>query len=139
MIVTTARDIMSTDIQTIGEIDSVAEAARLMADLDVGALPICGEDGRVKGMVTDRDIVVKCVARGGDPAHTIAGSLSTVRAVTVSAGDDIRDALNLMQRHQVRRLPVIDGQDLVGIISQGDIALALSATETAETVEAISR
>jgi CBS domain-containing protein len=139
MIVTTARDIMSTDIQTIGEIDSVAEAARLMADLDVGALPICGEDGRVKGMVTDRDIVVKCIARGGDPAQTTAGSLSTVRAVTVSAGDDIRDALNLMQRHQVRRLPVIDGQDLVGIISQGDIALALSATETAETVEAISR
>ena len=139
MIVTTARDIMSTDIQTIGEIDSVAEAARLMADLDVGALPICGEDGRVKGMVTDRDIVVKCIARGGDPAQTTAGSLSTVRAVTVSAGDDIRDALNLMQRYQVRRLPVIDGQDLVGIISQGDIALALSATETAETVEAISR
>jgi len=139
MIVTTARDIMSTDIQTIGEIDSVAEAARLMADLDVGALPICGEDGRVKGMVTDRDIVVKCIARGGDPSQTTAGSLSTVRAVTVSAGDDIRDALNLMQRHQVRRLPVIDGQDLVGIISQGDIALALSATETAETVEAISR
>ena len=139
MIVTTARDIMSTDIQTIGEIDSVAEAARLMADLDVGALPICGEDGRVKGMVTDRDIVVKCIARGGDPAQTTAGSLSAVRAVTVSAGDDIRDALNLMQRHQVRRLPVIDGQDLVGIISQGDIALALSATETAETVEAISR
>ena len=139
MIVTTARDIMSTDIQTIGEIDSVAEAARLMADLDVGALPICGEDGRVKGMVTDRDIVVKCIARGGDAAQTTAGSLSTVRAVTVSAGDDIRDALNLMQRHQVRRLPVIDGQDLVGIISQGDIALALSATETAETVEAISR
>ena len=139
MIVTTARDIMSTDIQTIGEIDSVAEAARLMDDLDVGALPICGEDGRVKGMVTDRDIVVKCIARGGDPAATIAGSLSTVRAVTVSADDDIRDALNLMQRHQVRRLPVTDGQDLVGIISQGDIALALSATETAETVEAISR
>ena len=139
MIVTTARDIMSTDIQTIGEIDSVAEAARLMADLDVGALPICGEDGRVTGMVTDRDIVVKCIARGGDPAQTIAGSLSTVRAVTVSADDDIRDALNLMQRYQVRRLPVIDGQDLVGIISQGDIALALSATETAETVEAISR
>ena len=139
MIVTTARDIMSTDIQTIGEIDSVAEAARLMADLDVGALPICGEDGRVTGMVTDRDIVVKCIARGGDPAQTIAGSLSTVRAVTVRADNDIRDALNLMQRYQVRRLPVIDGQDLVGIISQGDIALALSATETAETVEAISR
>jgi CBS domain-containing protein len=139
MIVTTARDIMSTDIQTIGEIDSVAEAARLMADLDVGALPICGEDGRVTGMVTDRDIVVKCIARGGDPAQTIAGSLSTVRAVTVGADDDIRDALNLMQRYQVRRLPVVQGQDLVGIISQGDIALALSATETAETVEAISR
>ena len=136
---TVARDLMTPDPQCVKEDQTLVEAARLLRDLDVGAMPICGNDDRLKGMLTDRDIVVKCIARGGDPATTIAGSLSTVRAVTVSADDDIRDALNLMQRHQVRRLPVIDGQDLVGIISQGDIALALSATETAETVEAISR
>ena len=136
---TTAREIMTSHAECARTTDTLVDAAKRMRDLEVGALPICGEDDRLKGMITDRDIVVKCIARGGDPAQTIAGSLSTVRAVTVRADDDIRDALNLMQRYQVRRLPVIDGQDLVGIISQGDIALALSATETAETVEAISR
>lgn len=109
-----------------------------MADLDVGALPICGDE-RLKGMLTDRDIVVKCVARGGDPRQVTAGSLAEGKPVTIGADDDIRDALTTMQSHRVRRLPVIDGHDLVGIISQADIALSLSATETGETVEAISQ
>ena len=135
---TTARDIMSSDPQCIGENDTLTAAAQLMADLDVGALPICGEDGRLKGMVTDRDIVVKCVARGGDPRSTTAGSLGEGKPVTIGADDDVRDALTTMERHQVRRLPVIDDHRLVGIISQADIALSLSATETGETVEAIS-
>jgi CBS domain-containing protein len=135
---TTARDIMSTDPRCIGENETLADAARLMAELDVGALPICGEDDRLKGMLTDRDIVVKCVARGGDPASDTAGSLAEGKPVTIGADDDIREALTTMEKYQVRRLPVIDGHDLVGIISQADIALSLSATETGETVEAIS-
>jgi len=135
---TTARDIMTPDPQCISEDGWLLDAARLMADLDVGALPICGNDGRLKGMLTDRDIVVKCLARGGDPARTTAGSLAEGRPVTVGADDDIREALTTMEHYQVRRLPVIDGHDLVGIIAQRDIALALSATETGETVEAIS-
>jgi CBS domain-containing protein len=135
---TTARDIMSTDPRCIGENETLVDAARLMVELDVGALPICGEDDRLKGMLTDRDIVVKCIARGGDPASATAGSLAEGKPVTIGADDDIRDALTLMEQHQVRRLPVIDGHDLVGIISQADIALSLSATETGETVEAIS-
>jgi CBS domain-containing protein len=136
---TTARDIMTIDPRCIGENDSLVEAARLMADLDVGALPICGEDRRLKGMLTDRDIVVKCLARGGDPARDVAGSLAEGKPVTIGADDDVRDALRTMEAHQVRRLPVIDGHDLVGIIAQADIALELSATETGETVEAISQ
>ncbi|WP_314505007.1 CBS domain-containing protein [uncultured Microbacterium sp.] len=135
---TTAREIMSTDPRCIGENDTLADAARLMVELDVGALPICGEDDRLKGMLTDRDIVVKCVARGGDPASTTAGSLAEGKPVTIGADDDVRDALTTMEQYQVRRLPVIDGHDLVGIISQADIALSLSPTETGETVEAIS-
>jgi CBS domain-containing protein len=135
---TTARDIMSTDPRCIGENETLVDAARLMVELDVGALPICGEDDRLKGMLTDRDIVVKCIARGGDPASATAGSLAEGKPVTIGADDDIRDALTLMEQHQVRRLPVIDGHDLVGIISQADIALSLSATETGETVEAVS-
>lgn len=136
---TTAREIMTPDVQCIGENETMARAARLMADLDVGALPICGEDGRLKGMLTDRDIVVKCLAEGGDPREAHAGSLAQGKPVTIGADDDIRDALTTMETHQVRRLPVIDGHDLVGMISQADVALALSATETGEAVREISR
>ncbi len=135
---TTARDIMTPNPRCVGENDTLADAARLMAELDVGALPICGEDDRLKGMLTDRDIVVKCLARGGDPTSATAGSLAEGKPVTIGADDDVRDALTTMEKHQVRRLPVIDGHDLVGIISQADIALSLSATETGEAVEAIS-
>jgi CBS domain-containing protein len=137
--VTKAREIMSPDPTCVKEDESLVEAARKMADLDVGALPICGNDDRLKGMLTDRDIVVKCLARGGDPATQTAGSLAAGKPVTIGADDDIREALTTMEKHQVRRLPVIDGHDLVGIISQADIALSLSATETGETVEAISK
>ena len=135
---TTAREIMTTNTQCVGENDTLADAARLMADLDVGALPICGEDQRLKGMLTDRDIVVKCIARGGDPTQTTAGSLGEGKPVTIGADDDIREALTTMQDHQVRRLPVIDGHDLVGIISQADIARELSASQVGETVAEIS-
>ena len=135
---TTARDVMTFDPQCVGENDTLVEAARRLRDLDVGAMPICGEDGRLKGMLTDRDIVVKCLAEGGDPATTTAGSLGEGRPVTIGADDDIREALQTMQDHQVRRLPVIDGHDLVGIISQADIARSLSSAETGETVEEIS-
>jgi CBS domain-containing protein len=137
--VTNAREIMSPDPTCVKEDESLVEAAKKMADLDVGALPICGNDDRLKGMLTDRDIVVKCIARGGDPAQQTAGSLAEGKPVTIGADDDIREALTTMEKHQVRRLPVIDGHDLVGIISQADIALSLSATETGETVEAISK
>ncbi|MFB8387269.1 CBS domain-containing protein [Microbacterium sp. NPDC055910] len=135
---TAARDIMTLDPTCVRENDTLVDAARLLRDLDVGALPICGEDDRLKGMLTDRDIVVRCIADGGDPVTTTAGSLAQGKPVTIGADDDIREALTVMQDHQVRRLPVIDGHDLVGIISQADIARELSATQTGETVAEIS-
>ena len=135
---TVARDIMTTAPRCVGENETLVDAARLMASLDVGALPICGEDKRLKGMLTDRDIVVKCVAEGGDPASTTAGSLGQGKPVTVGGDDDIEDVLEVMKQHQIRRVPVIDDHELVGIISQADIALSLSATQTGEAVEAIS-
>ena len=136
---TTARDIMTTNPTCIRENESLIDAARLMRDLNVGALPICGEDGRLKGMVTDRDIVIKCVADGGDPGQTMAGSLGEGKPVTIDVDDDVRNAMTLMEQHQVRRLPVIEDHKLVGIIAQADIALSLSPIETGETVEAISK
>ena len=135
---TIARDIMTPAPTCVGENETLVDAARLMASLDVGALPICGEDKRLKGMLTDRDIVVKCLAEGGDPATTRAGELGEGKPVTVGADDDIAEALEAMKEHQIRRLPVIDGHDLVGIISQADIALSLSAQDAGETLAEIS-
>ena len=135
---TVARDIMTPAPKCVGENETLVDAARLMASLDVGALPICGEDDRLKGMLTDRDIVVKCLAEGRDPSTTTAGDLAQGKPVTIGADDDIEEALETMRRHQVRRLPVIDGHDLVGIISQADVALAMAPEDTGETVAEIS-
>ena len=135
---TVARDIMTPDPTCVKEDQTLVDAAKLLRDLDVGALPICGNDNRLKGMLTDRDIVVKCIADGGDPKTVTAGSLGQGKPVTVGADDDIKVALEMMQKHQVRRLPVIDGHDLVGIISQADIARQMSAGKTGETVAEIS-
>jgi CBS domain-containing protein len=129
---------MTNDTQCVGENQTLADAARLMRELNVGALPICGEDNRLKGMVTDRDIVVKCVAPGDDPQQVKASALATGKPVTVGADDEIEVALRTMSDHQVRRLPVIDGHDLVGIISQADIARNLPDEKIGDLVEAIS-
>jgi CBS domain-containing protein len=136
---TKAREVMTRDAQCVQEHQSLADAARLMRDLDVGALPICGDDNRLKGMVTDRDIVVRCIADGGDPQATQVSSLAQGKPVTIGADDDIEEALRTMSQHQVRRLPVIDGHDLVGMISQADIARNLSDDKIGDLVEAISR
>jgi CBS domain-containing protein len=136
--VTTAREIMSTDTQCVGERQTLVEAARLLRDLNVGALPICGEDNRLKGMLTDRDIVTKCIADGGDPQRSTAGEFAEGKPVTVGADDDIEVALRTMSQHKVRRLPVIDGHDLVGMISQADIARNLPDHKIGDLVEAVS-
>jgi CBS domain-containing protein len=133
-----ARDVMTPDAQCIGENDTILDAARRLAELDVGAMPICGEDDRLKGMLTDRDIVVKVLAQGKDPSTTRAGELGQGKPVTIGADDSIEDALHTMAEHHVRRLPVIDGHRLVGIVSQADIARNLDEEKTGELVEAIS-
>lgn len=105
----TAREIMSGGAECVGENESLADAAKKMLELDVGALPICGEDNRLKGMLTDRDIVVKTVARGKSPEDTRAGELGEGKPVTIGADDSVEEALQTMAEHKVRRLPVIDG------------------------------
>ena len=136
----TARDIMSSDVTCIGENDSVLDAAKRLAELDVGSMPICGEDDRLKGMLTDRDIVVKVLAQGKDPASVRAGELGVGdgKTVTIGADDAIDEALRTMTDHKVRRLPVIDGHRLVGIISQADIATNIDEEKVGDLVEAIS-
>jgi CBS domain-containing protein len=134
----TAREIMSSDATCVGERESVAEAAQKMARLDVGALPICGEDDRLKGMLTDRDIVVKVLAEGKSAQETPAGELAEGKPVTIGADDSAEEALRTMSEHKVRRLPVIDGHELIGVISQGDLATELGPDRVGELVGAIS-
>lgn len=136
---TTTREIMTPSPRCIGENDSLRIAASVMADLGVGALPICGEDSCLKGMLTDRDIVVDAIAMGMDPETTPASALAKGTPVYVSADDDVSVAMDLMSENQVRRLPVIEDHLLVGIVSQADVALSLSAAATGKTVENISR
>jgi CBS domain-containing protein len=129
---------MSGGAECVGENETLADAARKMADLDVGALPICGEDDRLKGMLTDRDIVVKAIAQGKGIEDTKAGELGEGKPVTIGADDSAEEALQTMTEHKVRRLPVIDGHDLIGVVSQADVATNLSDEETGRLVEAIS-
>jgi CBS domain-containing protein len=118
----TAREIMSGGVDCVGENETVADAARKMAQLNVGALPICGEDDRLKGMVTDRDIVVKVIAEGKDPNSCKAGELAQGKPVTIGADDGLEELVRTMSQHQVKRLPVIDGHRLIGIVSEADVA-----------------
>jgi CBS domain-containing protein len=134
----TAREIMTGGTECVGENETLEDAAKKMSDLDVGALPICGEDNRLKGMLTDRDIVVKSIAQGQSPAEVRAGDLGEGKPVTIGADDSAEEALRTMIDYKVRRLPVIDGHDLVGVVSQADIATNLPDEEAGSLVEAIS-
>ena len=135
---TTAREIMSPNVTCVGENETLADAARKMAELDVGSLPICGEDNRLKGMITDRDIVVKAVAKGRNPADVRAGELAQGKPVTIGADDDTTELLQTMAQHRVRRLPVIDGHELIGIVAVADVARALPDRPVGDLVDAIS-
>jgi CBS domain-containing protein len=134
----TVREVMSSDCECINSTETVLDAARKLKELDVGSMPICGEDDRLKGMLTDRDIVVKVLAEGRDPASTTAGDLGEGKPVTIGADDSIDEALRTMSEHKVRRLPVIDGHDLVGIVAQADIARNVDEEQVGDLVEAIS-
>jgi CBS domain-containing protein len=135
----TVRDAMHEGCECIGENQSVLDAAKRMEQLDIGAMPICGQDDRLKGMMTDRDIVVKVLAHDKDPATTRAGELAQDRFVAVRADDPIDRALTLMQEHKVKRLPVLDeNKRLCGMITEADIATHMPQDKTGQMVGAIA-
>ena len=134
-----ARDIMTGSPECIGENDSITDAAKKLQKLNVGAMPICGENDRLKGMLTDRDIVIKVLAEGRDPNSTRAGELGEGKPVTIGADDSIDELLNTMAEHKVRRLPVIDGHKLIGIVSQADVARNVEEEQVGRLVEIISQ
>ena len=135
---TKARDVMTPDAKCVGENETITDAAKQLKDLGVGAMPICGEDDRLKGMLTDRDIVMEVLAEGKDPDEVKAGELGKGKPVTIGADDSVEQALDTMKEHQIRRLPVIDGHDLVGIVSIADIARNVDDEKTGDVIEAIS-
>jgi CBS domain-containing protein len=134
----TAREIMTPGAECARSDETVTEAARKMRDLGVGALPICGEDNRLAGMITDRDIVLNCVAEGMDTTSVKVSDYAGEEVVTIGADDSLDEALATMTKAGVRRLPVIDGHDLVGMVSQADIARNLPDDKVGDLVQAIS-
>jgi CBS domain-containing protein len=131
---TTARDIMHGNPRYIPATETLDRAARLMRELGVGALPISDTDERMIGILTDRDIVVKCVAQGHVPAKMTAGDLAQGTPRWIDAGADVAEVLNEMQSNRIRRLPVVENKRLVGMISEADIAQHLSDDQIATFV-----
>lgn len=119
----TVSEIMSTDVQVIGPQETLRRAARLMQELDVGALPVCDGE-RLLGMLTDRDITVRGVAEGLLPDESCVGDVMSAEVLYATEDQSADEALQMMGQQQVRRLPVIDGdKHLVGVVSLGDFAL----------------
>jgi CBS domain-containing protein len=132
------RDAMTGDPRSIGASASVVEAARLMREKNIGSLPVTDEE-RLVGMITDRDITTRVVAEAADLQALSVGDVYSRDLISVGADKDLDEALQLMARHQVRRLPVVgDDGSLVGVVAQADIALRENETKTGELVEAIS-
>lgn len=134
---TTARDIMNSGAQCIGEDQTLREAATLMRDLGVGSLPICGNDGKLHGIVTDRDIVVKAVAEGKDLSTCTAGELAQGHITWVDADTDMDTIVDKMGGEQIKRLPVLQDHKLVGMISEADLARHLDDRHLSRFVEQV--
>ena len=116
------KDLMNPSVVTIEPTSSAALAARLISRHNDGVLPVCGADRRLRGVVTDRDIVLRCIAAEEDPAQTMVRDIMTRSCATVSPGDDCREATRIMSARQVRRLPVVEEGRLVGMITLSDLA-----------------
>ena len=136
---TKVADVMTTRPRAVTPQTPLNEVAQVMESEDVGSVPVVDGD-RLVGIVTDRDIVVRAIAKGKDPKGMPASEVSSRELVTVGPDDDLSDALDLMARYQVRRLAVTGEDDrLVGVVSQADVALQAKDKDTGQVVEGISR
>ena len=132
-------DLMNKDVVSVSPEESVALASRLLSRHNIGALPVSSSDGKLKGIITDRDIVLRCIARSEDPDIMPVCDVMSRSVISVSPGDDIERASELMSTAQVRRLPVTDGGKLVGMLSLGDMARSGSCNmEAAHALSEIS-
>lgn len=132
-------DIMTDNVVSVGQDEPITAAARLLKQHNVGALPVCDDSGRLKGMVTDRDIVMRCVAAEGDPHEMRVKDVMSRGIVTAGPFDDLDKTVRLMSEDQVRRLPIMDGGRLVGMVALSDMARSCNCEmEAAEALTEIS-
>ncbi len=132
-------NVMNSNVVHLSPDDTVARAARLLARHNIGSLPVCTKDGKLHGVVTDRDIAIRCVAYDNPPEETKLREIMTRGIVTISPDDDTSHALKIMANEQIRRLPVVDKKRLVGMLSLSDIALRHSRdTELSTALSEIS-
>jgi CBS domain-containing protein len=131
------RDVMTSNPTTCEPSATVVDAAKVMAREDIGSVPIV-EGGRLVGLVTDRDIIVRTVSEGRDVKTTTVQDVASKDLVTVTPDEDLGRALQLMGKHQVRRIPVVEGDRVVGIVAQADVARAADDEKTGEVVQQIS-
>lgn len=135
---TTAKEMMHLGAECIPATETLDRAAQMMRDKQVGSLPICGPENKLIGILTDRDIVVKCIAHGKDPAKMTAGDLAQGKALYVDAKATEDEVLGLMEKNKVRRVPVIENKKIVGMISEADLAQHLSDKKLAHFVSTIT-
>jgi CBS domain-containing protein len=126
------KDIMSKDIVNLNSEDSIERAAQLMRQFDVGAIPVCDNSKRLVGIITDRDITLNSVASGANASQQKVCDFMTSNPVTGSPDMDVHDAVRMMSRHQIRRLPIVENNNLVGIVSLGDISQEPTLQDNAE-------
>lgn len=135
----TARDIMTPNPRIVSTDDDITSIARILADDDIGGVIVCNDEKRLQGIITDRDIAVEVVAAGKDPASTRAGELLDGReTITIGADDSVHIAIETMKDHAVRRLPVIDGHEVIGMVSQADLAVNVADDDVGDLLAAIS-
>ncbi len=134
----TARDLMTSPAECLAPDDSLVEAARMLSRHDVGSMPVV-DDETLVGVLTDRDIVVRGVAEGLYPADTRVSAVMSASVVTVEADSDALAVAGVLAANQIRRVPVLEGDRVVGVVSQADVALELDNATAGEVVEDISR
>lgn len=132
------KDAMTSDVRTAEPSQSLSDVALVMKQEDVGSVPVV-DSGRLIGMLTDRDIVIRGIADGSDPHAIQAGDIASRDLVTVRPDDDLDDALRLMAQHQVRRLPVVEDGRLVGVVAQADVAHEAKDKVVGQVIEEISK
>ena len=132
-----AREIMHVDVQAIQADDTLATAAVMMRDLHIGSLAVLGADGELRGIITDRDIVVQCIAEGNDPETMTAQGVVRTAPIWVDADSDVSEVLWTMEENKIRRVPVVEDNQLVGIISEANIATNLGPHEVGDFANAV--